>query len=269
MSVPETSYLLDEPFGLLDLDHAFRSRRPDLIDPLGHAPGEVVERLGVNRGFTLQNGGRTLVAGFADLGIELNTAQEVGSKLACGLFSTAAGEDVDLMMAVWADEVAHVFDHACDVDLHLPEHFDGFTGVLERYIGRGGNYDGSRQRNGLDQRQGHVPGSGRKIDNQVIEPPPFHLAQELADDRMQHGPTPDQGLISGVEQADGDNLQTVYIKRCDAVLADDFGLGAGAEHQGDVGTIDVGVEQAHLVAELPQSQSQVHSESGLADAAFA
>src|SRR5262252_10682626 len=152
MSVPETSYLLDEPFGLLDLNHAFWGGGPDPLDPLGHASSEVEQRFGVSRGFTLQNRRLTLVAGFADLGIELDIAQEVDSKLAGSLFGAAAGEDVDFMMTIWADEVAHVFDHACDVDLHLAEHFYGLTGVLERYIGWGGNNDGRRQRNSLDQR---------------------------------------------------------------------------------------------------------------------
>ena len=40
VSVPETSHLLDEEFGLLDLDHAFWSCGPDLLDPLGHTPGK-------------------------------------------------------------------------------------------------------------------------------------------------------------------------------------------------------------------------------------
>lgn len=32
--------ILDELFGLLDLDHAFGSRGPDLLDPLSHTPGK-------------------------------------------------------------------------------------------------------------------------------------------------------------------------------------------------------------------------------------
>ena len=34
-------------------------------------------------------------------------------------------------MAMWANEVAHVLDHAHHVHFHLAEHFDGLARILQ------------------------------------------------------------------------------------------------------------------------------------------
>ncbi len=45
--------------------------------------------------------------------------------------AAALGEDVDLVMAVRADEVTHVFDNAENIDLYLLKHLDRFASVLQ------------------------------------------------------------------------------------------------------------------------------------------
>ena len=42
-----------------------------------------------------------------------------------------ARKNVNLMLAMRADEVAHVFDHAHQIYFHLAEHFDGLASVLQ------------------------------------------------------------------------------------------------------------------------------------------
>jgi hypothetical protein len=44
---------------------------------------------------------------------------------------------------------------------------------------------------------------------------------------------------------------------------------AGAEHQRNIGAVNVGVKQAGLVAELGERQRQVYRQRGLADTPFA
>ena len=69
------------------------------------------------------------------------------------LFRTAAGEDIDLVIAVRTREVAHVLDHAHQIHFHLPEHFDRLARVLQRNIGWRRNHYRARQRHRLYQRQ--------------------------------------------------------------------------------------------------------------------
>src|SRR5437016_13288231 len=128
-----------------------------------------------------------------------------------------------------ADQVAHVLGQADQVNLDLAKHLDGFTRVLEGNVGRRGNHDRTRQRYGLDQRESDVPGAGRQIDDEVIELTPFHRAQELTDDRVQRGTTPDEGFVAGVEKSDRDHLQSMDVEGNDAVFADVAGRGCGAE----------------------------------------
>src|SRR5436305_1646962 len=59
---------------------------------------------------------------------------------------------------------------------------------------------------------------------------PFHLLQELLDDRVQHGPAPDQGTIPRADEAHGDYLNTVICKRCNAILTENVGLAIHAHH---------------------------------------
>ena len=47
-----------------------------------------------------------------------------------------------------------------------------------------------------------------------------------------------------------------------------LGAIAGAQHQRNVGAVDVGVEQADFVAHARQRDGQIYRERGFADAAF-
>src|SRR5215475_11638949 len=99
------------------------------------------------------------------------------------------------MLAVRAHEVAHILDHAYDVYFHLAKHFDGFARILQRHVGWCRHYDGSSQWNGLNERERYVSRARGEIDDKVIEFTPHDRAQELPDDRMQHGAAPDQRLV--------------------------------------------------------------------------
>jgi hypothetical protein len=86
---------------------------------------------------------------------------------------------------------------------------------------------------------------------------------------MKHGTAPDDGLVTGIEKSYGDYLEAVGLHGLDAIFSNHFWLAAYSQHEWDVGTVDVGIEEADSVAHLGQSDSEVYRQSGLADTAFA
>src|SRR5579864_210516 len=149
---PKTTILLDEGYGLLDLNDPFGRGRFDLLDSFRNPAREVEQWLGMRRSLTFEHSRLALVPGLANLGIKLNTDKEVHSELASSLLRPAAGKNVDFVMAVRAHKVAHVFDHARDVHLHLAKHFDSLAGVLQGNVGWRGHDDCCGQWNCLDKR---------------------------------------------------------------------------------------------------------------------
>src|ERR1035441_4418731 len=110
---------------LLDLNHAFRTAGSDLLHSRHHIAGEGEQRFRMGRIFSLEHGWNAAVARFANLRIEFDVSEEGDVELFRRLFRAAARENVDFVLAMRADEVTHVFDHAYDVHLHLAEHLDG------------------------------------------------------------------------------------------------------------------------------------------------
>src|SRR5436309_3304057 len=66
-----------------------------------------------------------------NLRVELNATQEIHTELARRLLCPAPREDINLVVAMRANKVAHVFDHPGDIDFHLPEHLNGLAGILK------------------------------------------------------------------------------------------------------------------------------------------
>ena len=86
---------------------------------------------------------------------------------------------------------------------------------------------------------------------------------------MQHRAAPDQRLVAGIQKSNRDDFEPVSFERLNAVVAKNFGLRVDAEHQRDVGPVDVGIEQADLVSELRQDNREIDGERGLSHTAFA
>ena len=113
------------------MDYAFRRSRLDLIDSFHYVAREIEQRLGMRRVFPFEHRRLALVSGFADLGIELNAAEEVDAELPDGLLCSAARKNINFIVAMRTDKVAHVLDYASDINLHLAEHLDGLARVLQ------------------------------------------------------------------------------------------------------------------------------------------
>src|ERR1035437_9638647 len=92
------------------------------------------------------------VATLANVGIEFDAAEKRHPELLRGARPAALGEDVNLVLAMRADEETHVLHDADDVHLHLLKHLEGFARVLQRYVARRGDHDCARQRHSLHQR---------------------------------------------------------------------------------------------------------------------
>src|SRR5262245_27236193 len=134
------------------------------------------------------------VAALADVWIEFNGSQEGNAELLRRPRYSTFRKDVDLMVAMRTDRVAHVFHQAENVYASRAEHLDGLAPVLKRNIRRSRDHYSSGERNGLEKRDDHVSGAGRQINYQVIQLSPLYLLQELANDRVQHGTAPHQRL---------------------------------------------------------------------------
>ena len=148
-----------------------------------------------------------------------------------------------------ATEVTHIFDDAENFDVDLAEHFDGFAHIGERDDRGRGDDDGTSDGDALDQRELDVTGAGRKIDDEVIEFAPLHAAEKLLDHAVKHRAAPDERLVAGIQQAHRDHFDSVGFDGNDGALVEGARLFDGAEHDGDVGAVDVGVEEADFCAE--------------------
>jgi len=119
-----------------------------------------------------------------------------------------------------------------------------------------------------DTSDGVVTGARREIHDQIIELAPIDASQKLLNHAVQHGSAPDQRFVAGIQKTHGHDAQSVLFERLDA-LADSVRLGANAHHQRHIGTVDIGVQEADLMAEARKRNREIHRYCGFSDAAFA
>ena len=70
-------------------------------------------------------------------------------------------------------------------------------------------------RHRLAEAERHVAGSGRHVDDQVVQVLPRHFAEELLDGAVQHRPAPDDRRIVVGHEPDRDDLHAVLLGRHD------------------------------------------------------
>jgi hypothetical protein len=81
---------------------------------------------------------------------------------------------------------------------------------------------------------------------------------------MQHGPAPDHRLVSGIQQPHRNHFDPVLLNRLYAVSFQRLRLRVErAEHERNVRTVDVSIQQADFVAELGKSDCEIHRDGGL------
>ena len=114
-----------------------------------------------------------------------------------------------------------------------------------------------------------VAGSGRQVDDQVVDVAPVGVPQELLERLRHHRAPPDHGSVDVDEKPDRHRLHAVGLERFERLAVLGFGPAGDAKHGRLRGPIDIRVEHAHLRALGGERQREVHRRRRLADAAFA
>ena len=172
------------------------------------------------------------------------------------------------MLAVGTDEVAHVLDDAERRHVQLLIHPYRPTRVGQRHLLRRRHHDRPGQRHRLAQAERHVAGAGRHVHHEVIKVAPLHFAEELLNDSMQHRTTPDDRRLILRQEAHRHDTDAVLFRRND-FLAVGGQLRLNAEHDRDVGAVNVAVDHPHSPSVGRQRDREVDRHRGLANPAFA
>src|SRR5262247_991819 len=85
---------------------------------------------------------------------------------------------------------------------------------------------------------------------------------------MEHRPSPDDGLVAGIEQPDGHGFDAVVDRRDYHLAANNRHVFA-AHHNRHVRAVNVGVEDAHFRAHQSERHGQIDRDRGFTHAAFA
>ena len=166
------------------------------------------------------------------------------------------------------DEIGHVLDDAEEAHVRLPRHLRGAHGDLLRRAVRSGDDDRLGARKKLPERDGHVPRPGRHVDHERVELTPVDVRQELLERPVQHWPAPHDRRVLVEEEADRHDLQVALHRRDDHLVHRHRTL-ADPEHRRNRVAVDVGVENAGLVAEPRERRGQIRRQRRLADASLA
>ncbi len=188
-----------------------------------------------------------------------------------GIFAATFAEEVGDFVAVGAVEAGHVFDEAEDWDIHGAGHGGGFAGVEEGDFLRGGDDDDTvKAGDELHNAEGFVAGTGWEIDDEVVECAPIDFREEFTDHAHFERTAPNDRGVRRLEEefhGDGEDVEGTEDGFESGVAADHAGA-FEAEHLGNVGSGDIGVEYADNVTFPSEGGGEVDGNSGLADTAF-
>ena len=205
---------------------------------------------------------RPSVAAFAHDGRQGHAAQERHIQLVRRGLAAAHTKDI----------AGHVLDDAHDRHLQPLERGDPAHGIGQRHRLRRGDDDAAGQRYKLRQAHLRIARARRQIDHQIIQfitgLTPGHIGQQLLDRLVQHRSAPHQRFALGHQETDGHHQHAVCQGR-HHLVAHDVGHLIYAHDDRYVGTVDVGIQQAHPRAHLPQRHGQIGRNGGLAHAALA
>jgi hypothetical protein len=210
------------------------------------------------------------VAGGADLHVERDFAEEGDFQFFGFRTGAAAAEDVVALAAAFADEAAHVFDHAEDGDVDRVEHRDGPLGVEQGDLLRRADDDGAGDGEDLREGEGDVAGAGGHVDDEIVEIAPGDVAEELRDVGMEHRAAPDDRFARREQKAHRHDGHAVEHDGRHLAIDDSRGWSAfEPEEMGDAGAINVGIEEADFAAGAFEAQGERGGDGAFADAALA
>ena len=182
----------------------------------------------------------------------------------------AVAEDVDVLAAVRADDIAHVLDDAEHGHLHHLGHIHGLGhDHADQFLRACHDHDAVYGQT-LEDGQGHIAGSRRHVHKQEIDVLPDHIGPELlhrtGDDRA----APDDGVLFVLhQQVDAHHVDAHPALDGPAALLVGHGPAMDAEQLRDGRAGDVGVEDAAVVAAACHGAGQQGAGHALAHAALA
>ncbi len=237
--------------------------------PGGDDPCQLGQRLGRGTGFALSDRRDADIAALANGHVEGDAAQVLEPVLLGESFTATASEDLGDFAAVPADEAGHVLDQPDHGDTQPLHHCERLADVGQGDLLGRGDEDGTADRHGLGERQLGIGGARRQIDHEVVEIAPLHVAEELLDGAADERAAPDDRLTLRDEELDRDDLDPVPFEGRDPVVRARLRLTVDPQHHRDVGSGDVGVEEADRCARLGQRHGKVDADRGLPDPALA
>jgi hypothetical protein len=86
---------------------------------------------------------------------------------------------------------------------------------------------------------------------------------------VDHRPPPDDRIVRAHEEGHAGQLHPVLLRRDDHPFPGGLGTLVGSDHSGDVGPVDVSIEQPDTGAPVSQAGRDVDRDGAFADAAFA
>ncbi|PMB71123.1 Actin-depolymerizing factor gmf1 [Beauveria bassiana] len=117
-----------------------------------------------------------------------------------GAAAARAGlENLALVLAVGTHEAAHVLGEAENANARLAAKVNLLADVEQRNLLRRGDDDGAVDAARLEERvdaEVLVAGAGRRIDEHEVQVAPLDVLEELLDQAVLLGPTPDDGLVA-------------------------------------------------------------------------
>ena len=126
------------------------------------------------------DGGLPRVGLLANANVEWKRAEVLDVVFLGHALAAALAEDVLGVAALGTHVQRHVLDDAEDRDADLLEHLQALARVEQRDVLRRGDDHGAGDRDLLREREVDVAGSGRQVDDQVVEVAPVGVAQGAA-----------------------------------------------------------------------------------------
>ena len=139
--------------------------------------------------------------------------------------------------------------------------------ALRRRLRRGHHVD-LDAREDLGERERHVTGPRRHVDEKKVGLIPPRLRDQLLNRFVQHGAPPDNGLLVGDEVTHRQTAHTVNQSRNHGV-AQNNGIVRSAQHLGERESVDVRVEYPDFVSRLRQGDGEIDRHRRLTHTALA
>jgi hypothetical protein len=178
-------------------------------------------------------------------------------------------ENLVAMVALAANVIAHVLDHAEHRHVNFLEHRDSALDVEQRDLLRRRHNHAAVKRHALGDRELRVTRAGRQVEHQAIQLAPLDVEQKFRFELGDHRPAPDdRGLVV-------DKQRHRYVADSIPLQWDDAALGRerhrllDPDHHRHAWPVYVGVHQADAPSQRMHREREVHRDGRFADSALA